>query len=377
MNQRKRKAKLMMETKGHCSQIDQNSFSVRSQTNLNNHYIVSKTGNGLKCQCKDHNCRKADCKHIKIVLEIIKKNKCYRNNTFRIMERSQLKLCKYCDSGRLRKDGFRKNKNGKVRIFECLDCKKKFSSNFGFEKMRYNPVLITRALQMYYSGMSVRDIADCFEQEEIDVSYRAVYDWVKKYSKMTHNYLKGIVPRVSETWRTDEIFMKISGVQKLQYSMLDHETRFMITQYVANTKGTEDVTPMFREAMMIADKIPTTLISDGAANFHKAWKENYKAKNFLWKDTEHIRHIHMKGDKNNNRMERLNGTIRDREVSYRGIKKMDSPLFEGFQTFYNFSKKHGGINGKTPAEMAKIQVDGKNKWKTIIQNASLYRENSI
>ncbi len=153
--------------------------------------------------------------------------------------------------------------------------------------------------------------------------------------------------------------------------MLDHETRFMITQYVANTKGTENVTPMFREAMMIADKIPTTLISDGAHNFHEAWKDNYKAKNFLWKDTEHTRHIHMKGDKNNNRMERLNGTFRDREVAYRGIKKMSSPLFSGFQTFYNFSKKHGGIGKKTPAELAGVLVDGNNKWKTLIQNASL------
>ena len=188
---------------------------------------------------------------------------------------------------------------------------------------------------------------------------------------MTSNYVKGIVPRVSETWRTDEIFMKIKGDMKLQYSMLDHETRFMITQFVANTKGTENVNPMFREAMMIADKIPTTLISDGAANFHQAWKENYKARNFLWKDTEHIRHIHMNGDKNNNRMERLNGTIRDREVAYRGIKKMNSPLFDGFQTYYNFSKKHGGIGKKTPVEMAGILVDGSNKWKTIIQNASL------
>ncbi len=70
-------------------------------------------------------------------------------------------------------------------------------------------------------------------------------------------------------------------------------------------------------------------------------------------------------------MERLNGTIRDREVVYRGIKKMNSPLFAGFQAFYNFSKKHGGIGKKTPVEMAGILVDGNNKWKTIIQNASL------
>ena len=377
MNKRKLKAKQMMETQGHCSQFESNKFKVRSQTNPDNFYIVSKTENGLRCKCKDHNCRKSDCKHIKLVLEIIKKNKCYRNNTFRIMERSKLKLCKYCDSGKIIKKGMRKTKKGNVQIFKCKDCKKRFTTNFGFEKMRYKPVLITRSLQMYYSGMSVRDIADCFEQEEIEVSYRAVYDWIKKYSKMTNNYLKGIVPRVSETWRTDEIFIKIRGKKKLQYSMLDHETRFMITQYVADTKGTENVRPMFREAMMIADKKPTTLISDGAANFHEAWKDEYKQKNFLQKETQHIRHIHMKGDKNNNRMERLNGIIRDREVSYRGIKKMDSPLFDGFQTFYNFSKKHGGIGKKTPAELAGIVVDGSNKWKTIIQNASLYRENSI
>ena len=78
------------------------------------------------------------------------------------MERSKLQLCKYCDSGRLRKDGFRKNKNNKIQKFYCLDCKKGFTANFGFEKMRYDDVIITRALQMYYSKMSVRRIADFF-----------------------------------------------------------------------------------------------------------------------------------------------------------------------------------------------------------------------
>ena len=59
------------------------------------------------------------------------------------MERSKLELCKYCDSGKIRKDGFRKNKSGKVRIFECLDCKKKFSANFGFEKKQFDENTVT------------------------------------------------------------------------------------------------------------------------------------------------------------------------------------------------------------------------------------------
>ncbi len=67
MNARKQRAQSMMETKGHCSQFESNKFTVKSQSDPTKFYIVSKTGNGLKCECKDHLCRKSDCKHIKIV----------------------------------------------------------------------------------------------------------------------------------------------------------------------------------------------------------------------------------------------------------------------------------------------------------------------
>lgn len=40
-------------------------------------------------------------------------------------------------------------------------------------------------------------------------------------------------------------------------------------------------------------------------------------------------------------------------------------------------KIHQALQGRTPAEASMIEIDGKNKWKTIIQNASLYKENSI
>lgn len=143
MNARKQRAKQMMESQGHCSQFESDKFRVRSQTDLSKYYMISKTDNGLVCECMDYITRKSDCKHIKIVLQIIMKNKCRRNNIFRIMERSKLELCKYCDSGRITKKGTRKNKNGIVQIFKCLDCKKKFSSNFGFERKQFDYVTIT------------------------------------------------------------------------------------------------------------------------------------------------------------------------------------------------------------------------------------------
>ena len=98
----------IMNISGYASQFEHNKFKVRSQTNPENFYIVSKTDNGLVYECKDHEVRKADCKHIKIVLALIMKNKCHHNNVFRIMKRSTLNLCKYCDSGKLIKKGIKK-----------------------------------------------------------------------------------------------------------------------------------------------------------------------------------------------------------------------------------------------------------------------------
>ena len=78
MNLRTQKAKQMMQTSSYVSQIDYNSFKVRSQANPENHYIVSRTGSGLICECKDHSIRKSDCKHIKIVLDVIRNNQCHK-----------------------------------------------------------------------------------------------------------------------------------------------------------------------------------------------------------------------------------------------------------------------------------------------------------
>ena len=70
-------------------------------------------------------------------------------------------------------------------------------------------------------------------------------------------------------------------------------------------------------------------------------------------------------------MERLNGEFRDREKVMRGLKKDDSPLIDGYQIYHNYIRSHMGLEGKTPAEACGITINGENKWKTLIQNASM------
>jgi transposase-like protein len=370
MNPRKQKAKQMMETTGYASQFESDKFKVRSQTNPEKSYIVSKTDNGLVCECLDHITRKADCKHIKIVLELIMKNKCYHNNTFRIMERASLELCKYCDSGRITKKGTRKNKNGNVQIFKCLDCKKRFSANFGFEKMRNNENIITGALQMYYSGMSTRDISNHYEMLGINVSDVAVYKWICKYSTMVSKYLNEIVPRTGNWVRADEVWIKIAGEQKYLFASMDDDTRYWLASDMADTKFQHNADNLLELTKKAIGKNPTHFITDGLPAYQKA------SKKVFGKKTIHTRHIHIQKDMNNNKMERLNGEIRDREKVFRGLKKMDTPIIDGMKVYYNFTKKHGALKGKTPSESALIKVDGKNRWKTMIQNSSLYKQNS-
>jgi hypothetical protein len=42
-----------------------------------------------------------------------------------------------------------------------------------------------------------------------------------------------------------------------------------------------------------------------------------------------------------------------------------------YQIYHNYIREHAGLDGKTPAEACGITIEGQNKWKTIIQNASL------
>jgi hypothetical protein len=83
----------------------------------------------------------------------------------------------------------------------------------------------------------------------------------------------------------------------------------------------------------------------------------------------------MSGDLNNNKKERFNGELRDREKIVRGVKKSDSPLLTGLQIYHNYVRPHMALDGQTPSEKAGIQIKGNDKWLTLIQNATRKQAN--
>jgi uncharacterized pyridoxal phosphate-containing UPF0001 family protein len=95
------------------------------------------------------------------------------------------------------------------------------------------------------------------------------------------------------------------------YALMDEQTRSRIAQEVAETKYTADVRPLFQLAKAVAGKTPKALITDGPPNFHEAYLQEFYMKR-LETRTDHIQEIRMSGKVHNNKMECLNGELRDR-----------------------------------------------------------------
>lgn len=50
---------------------------------------------------------------------------------------------------------------------------------------------------------------------------------------------------------------------------------------------------------------------------------------------------------------------------------------DGHRIHYNFIKPHEALNGKTPSEEAGIEIEGNNKWLTLIRNAIKQQNSKI
>lgn len=58
--------------------------------------------------------------------------------------------------------------------------------------------------------------------------------------------------------------------------------------------------------------------------------------------------------------------VRDREKVIRGLKNVTISVLTGYRLYHDFIRPHEGIANQTPAEMCGVEIEGDNKWKTII-----------
>jgi transposase-like protein len=365
---RQERGKAIVGKSGQIWRYSENVYRVKSQSG-NGSYRVERSDLGWKCSCPDHMNRGVECKHIiaaKLSAEI--RSQVQANV---VLNPVIVDNCPVCGSKNLKKAGVRHNKAGDIQRHECLDCGKLFSINIGFERMKHNPKAITAAMQLYFSGESLRNTQRSLKFIGAEVSHQTISNWIEKYTVLMKNYMDKLQPNVGDLWRADEVYVKVKGNMKYLFALMDDETRYWIAQEVADSKHMHDAAGLFHEGKELMGKVPNVLITDGLKSYHDAFN-----KEFYTNSAPRPRHINAikltgkTGMEQNQIMERLNGSIRDREKTMRGIKKRDTPVLKGMQVYHNFIKPHEGLNGRTPAEVCGIVVKGDNKWMTLIQNAA-------
>ena len=363
------KGQAIAKVESNVRRIDQNEYRVKSQSGKGE-YVVLSTELGWNCSCPDYAFRQLKCKHI-IAVELSLQIRRRIENSRRIVPLNY-QSCLECGSHEIVKDGMRHNRNGDVQRFVCRDCGVRFVFDDGFKRMGATPQAITGALQLYFSGESLRSTQKFLRLQGVNVSHQTVHNWIARYVSLMKKYLDKITPNVSETWRADELYVKVRGNMKYLFAMMDDETRFWIAQEVSDRKEGHDARGLFNKSMEATEKVPTTLITDGLTSYRVAFNKTYKRMR-LRNPSTHIREIRLAGRIHNNKMERMNGEVRDREKVMRSLKTTDSPIFDGLQLYHNYFKPHMGLKGKTPAEAAGITIEGQNRWETVIRNATAGR----
>ena len=357
--------------------INDFTFRVWSQKGKH-HYIVVREGLEWKCECADFTHNRVVCKHVHAV-EQYRLNARYAlsfrkegDNLWEIEE--PVLVCKFCGSENVIKRGFKKTQQGKKQRFLCKDCKRRFVVNDGFEKMKANPQIITISLDLYFKGISLRSIVDHLKQfYNVEVSHVAIYKWIRKYVKLMKKYVDQLVPRVSGIWHSDEMTLNIRNLDnhdnlRWTWNVMENQSRFWLASQITEKREIQDARQVLAEAHNLAKIKPMAIVTDGLRSYQQAIKKEFwTLKN---PRTQHVRVPNIRDRSNNNMVERLNGTVRQRNKVMRGLDHEDSAqtMLDGMRIYYNFIRPHMALDGETPAEQANIDLElGNNKWLSLIK----------
>jgi len=349
-------------------QLSQNQFEIPSQSKDLN-YIVTSYAGSWRCTCPDYEFRHVTCKHIHAVVlwqKLAKKLNEDKGKSICISPVKNDLACKFCGSHNIIKQGFKSNK----QVYKCKDCTRKFVLNKGFEGLCYDPRIVATTLDLYFKGVSLRKIEDHLGQfYGLDVDHSTIHRWIGKYTDIIEAYVATLEPEVGNIWHTDEMKLKIGGEWRWLWNTMDEKTRFQLVSVITKTREIQDARKPFRQAKEVAGKKPHTMVTDGLASYKDAFRKEFYDHH---QSCQHIADVALQ-ESLNNVLERMHGSIREREKVMRGIKVNDTPILPMNMIYYNFIRPHQSLNGKTPAEMAGIGIEGENKWLGLFQKSIMRR----
>lgn len=289
--------------------------------------------------------------------------------------------CKHCESQNYRKKGFRNTENrGRIQKYLCLDCKKYFTNDDGFYRMRNTPQKITQAIDLFFRGVSTRKV-----QEHLGIfhphnaSNVSIYNWVVKYSKMIGKFTSRLSLNVGSEVQVDEVeyhrrkSSKRRGIETNWFiDSIDPKSKFLISCGYFRTRGCRDVKSVISSIKTKTENQIQVCTTDGMQSYISVIKAVWGWNHHLQRYTVlHNRVVVREGEENfNHPIERLHNTLRQRTKTFRGFHGSVSSanaIMQGFSIYYNFVRKHMTLK-KTPSDVAIPDLTFKtgNRWLELI-----------
>ena len=362
-------------------------FKVISQSDKQVCYdVIKQYGHNLgghqegewTCNCLDFIYRHVICKHIYAVTlrKSQRKELVTQDVQAAIPSISNEIVCHKCKSDNIIKYGIRHNKCGDFQRYRCKECNYKFIINIGFERNRANPKAVTVALDLYFKGVSLRKVCDHLKQfHNVEVTHVTIIKWIRKFVDTVKPFVDSIIPpHLSGVVHVDEMLVHVRrerhefGHYQWLWNLIDDGSKFWISSIVSQRREIADARRVYQDAKQKMG-IPKAIIHDGLPSYNEAFQKEY----FTLKNpsVKNIRSVSVRNEGLNSVVERLNGTMREREKIMHGMNTRDSAqkIIEAMRIHYNFCREHSKL-GKTPAEASGIKIEGENKLLTLIQNAN-------
>ena len=386
--------------------INGDTYQVKSQSDKKKFYnIKTSSGNRFGCDCKDFIFRydklpNHECKHIMSVKALIltKKRSVYETpepdqteKKLPDLEKSNEISCQKCGEQVITKYGTYSLKSGvKKQKFRCVQCGYVFAIHIdGFENMMYDPWVVTEALNLIASGLSLRKTASHITiYYGKKISHSSLVSWMKKFTSVMKYYTDKLRPLVSDTWLADELMLNVKdceGTEKgklmVMWNILDPKTKFWIASHISQQREIVDARRAFKKGKMITGTNPKQVITDSYPAYPTAIACEFPVNDLISPDfTTHIKYPSISHTINNNRIERLHNEIREKTNNMRGVGNHKSAeIFAEFlRIYHNYVREHTALENQTPAEVAGINLKlGSNRLYSLIrQSAQKFNEDN-
>lgn len=293
-------------------------------------------------------------------------------------------ICPKCLSKEVIKRGLIKTENREsTQRYGCKKCNNRFVLDNPFFRMRNKEQIITQTMDMYYSGMSFRKIAQHLQKFfPKEVSPSTIYRWILKFVPMMERFTDNQNIKASWQLQGDEVeytrrkshLRGSKGINNEFFiDIIDMDSRYIVSSQYAEDRKNNILNKVYGKAKQKVGNQVKVISTDGLVGYPRVIKKTFGFNPHATKNPKIIHQV-IKSDSGgfNYKIERFHNTLRERTKIMRGFHgciTSAQTILKGYEIYYNWIRNNIALEGQTPSQIAvpNVQIENKNRWLELIQ----------